>query len=511
MLNSFSKYRSLLISILLFILLDLSVLGLNFVLSYQITEDAKAINLAGRQRMLTQRITKNLLEFQSAHRDFEPYDHIVKDLNRTLNLFDSTFSAFDTGGLAPITESKSIKLKAIESEEGRLALEKAKPIWSIYKNYTLDLLNEFKGKEKTKADIVSTFKEEALFESAAGYASANSSKLQSLMNDLTHAVEDDANRSAKLLRIVLISGICLALLNFLFIIFHSLRQLRESDTKVEEAKQETDRILNTVEGGLFLLNSDYNIGEQYSAAMETIFSTTEISNRPFISLVSNAVDKQDLINAGHFIRLLFDNEKNHTLLTDLNPLKNVAIYVKNKKDNSDLKFLQFSFSPVVIEEHVEHVLVTVKDITEPSLLKKHLEDERRRSEQRMNIMTNVMSADAEVIPLFIENSMSGLNEINHLLKQTDIDDMAKINEISEIINKIKSEASTFKLDSFVDMSDEFNSIINNIKNRPDISGENFLELTVMLNQMMSNIEAACQLPNTSVSSEKETDKQEKDK
>jgi len=71
--GGFSKYKGLLISIALFIILDLCVLGVNFVLSYNITEDAKSINLAGRQRMLTQRMTKNLLEFQSAHRDFESY------------------------------------------------------------------------------------------------------------------------------------------------------------------------------------------------------------------------------------------------------------------------------------------------------------------------------------------------------------------------------------------------------------------------------------------------------
>lgn len=489
--------------------MDLSVLGLNFILSYQITEDAKSINMAGRQMMLTQRMTKDLLQFQSAHRDFEPYDHIVKDLNRTLNLFDSTFSAFDTGGLAPTTESGSIELEAVENENGRSAIQEAKPIWSIYKNYTLDLLNEFKDKEETKADIVSTFKEEALFESAVGYASANNSKLQDLMSDLTHAVEDDAAMSAKLLRTVLIAGICLALLNFLFIIFHSLRQLRESDTNVKEAKKETDRILSSVQEGLFLLNSDYEIGEQYSAAMETIFSTQEIANRPFISLVANAVDKQDLINAGNFIRLLFDKQKNHILLTGLNPLKNVAIYVKNKKKGSDLKFLKFAFSPVVIEEHVEHVLVTVTDITEPALLKKYLEDERRRSEQRMNIMKNVMSADVEVVPLFIDNSIANLNKINHLLKQTDIDDISKADKISIVINQIKSEASTFKLDSFVDMCGEFNSIIKSIKDRPDASGKDFLELTVMLNQMMSNIEAACQLPSAADSSKNEADNKER--
>ena len=55
-------------AILLFILLDLSILLINYWITYQLSKDAIAINLAGRQRMLSQRITKSLLtlDFQTA-------------------------------------------------------------------------------------------------------------------------------------------------------------------------------------------------------------------------------------------------------------------------------------------------------------------------------------------------------------------------------------------------------------------------------------------------------------
>ena len=70
---SFGKYREIIIAVAFFLLFDLGVLVLNFYTSFKIDQDTVAINLAGRQRYVSQRIARTLLELDAARVAGQPY------------------------------------------------------------------------------------------------------------------------------------------------------------------------------------------------------------------------------------------------------------------------------------------------------------------------------------------------------------------------------------------------------------------------------------------------------
>ena len=76
------KYREIIIAVALFLLFDLGVLVLNFYTSFQIAEDAVGINLAGRQRMLSQRTAKALLAVEAAKLKGQPQVQSVEEIGR---------------------------------------------------------------------------------------------------------------------------------------------------------------------------------------------------------------------------------------------------------------------------------------------------------------------------------------------------------------------------------------------------------------------------------------------
>ena len=88
------KQRWIVFAILLILIFDFSVLALNYWLSRKIEEDAVAINLAGCQRMLSQRMVNSLLSIDLATKNGNEPKPYLNELKVTSKLFDDTLKGF---------------------------------------------------------------------------------------------------------------------------------------------------------------------------------------------------------------------------------------------------------------------------------------------------------------------------------------------------------------------------------------------------------------------------------
>lgn len=89
--------RPMLVAVALFLLFDFAALGLNVWMSVKIEREAVGINLAGRQRMLSQRMAKVLLELEDAQRAGTSTATPLQELALTTELFDQTLQGFWVG------------------------------------------------------------------------------------------------------------------------------------------------------------------------------------------------------------------------------------------------------------------------------------------------------------------------------------------------------------------------------------------------------------------------------
>lgn len=116
--------RRLLGAIVLFVVLDLTVLLINLWIASQMARDAVAINLAGRQRMLSQQTTKALLLATHAP-DWAHFQSGLSELGSAYGLFERTLHAFAEGGETVGGDGSPVVLEAVSVAEGRAALEAA--------------------------------------------------------------------------------------------------------------------------------------------------------------------------------------------------------------------------------------------------------------------------------------------------------------------------------------------------------------------------------------------------
>jgi diguanylate cyclase (GGDEF)-like protein len=203
--------RRLVAAILLFVALDLVVLLINLSIAQQVAEDAVAINLAGRQRMLSQRMTKAAV---LATRAADPQDapSARQELFEAYDLFAQTLAAFARGGPTEGSDGATVRLEALTGAPAAIIIRAQR------------LLAPVDGPMREAMQ-----RREASLAPVAQSLITSNQEILVLMNDLTTDLERDSIRRTQALRIIQTAAFVLALVNFLAIVHTMTRRFQAAE------------------------------------------------------------------------------------------------------------------------------------------------------------------------------------------------------------------------------------------------------------------------------------------
>jgi len=224
------KYRFILISIILFIIIDIGVLLPNLILSAQIKEDTIGINLAGRQRMLSQRMVKTLLQIYIAQQAKTNFQTSLDELKIVYKLFDDSLTGFYAGNLVADGSGLEVFLKPVETETAINFVNQAIAIWQPYKDKLAPIL-------ANDSPIIAE-----QLQTAIAYANKHNLDLLKLMNSLTTELEKTANHRASTIQFIQFFGIFFVSINFLVLVFHVMGTLRKNDLQLVGANAEINQL-----------------------------------------------------------------------------------------------------------------------------------------------------------------------------------------------------------------------------------------------------------------------------
>lgn len=210
--------RRLVAAILLFVALDLTVLATNLWIANQVAEDAVAINMAGRQRMLSQRMTKSLLLAANAKAP-EHADLAAEEFVSAYGLFSQTLDAFAGGGTTMGGAGKIVTLHAVQGPA------------ATYVDETRRLLAPL------SRQLVEHESAEGLWPDAAAYMVSANGEMLALMNRLTTSLERDSVLRTEQLRVIQTLAFLMALGNFIAIVIGLTRRYKEIEQEKEHWQQ----------------------------------------------------------------------------------------------------------------------------------------------------------------------------------------------------------------------------------------------------------------------------------
>jgi two-component system chemotaxis sensor kinase CheA len=460
---AFGKYREIIIAVAFFLLFDLGVLVLNFYTSFKIDQDTVAINLAGRQRYVSQRIARTLLELDAARAAGAPFrNETLAELRAGARIFDLSHAAFKQGGTVPGGDGKPVFLEAVTSERGRQLETQVDVLWKPYFRKLEPLLKD----AFTPAELAD----------ALAYSQANNISLLNIANDFVTETQQIGASRASTLRMVQTGGILLALLNFAFILFKFLRRLQTSDAAIEAANEENREILQSVREGLFLITPDFKLGSQLSKTAHTLFGRTLAPGQDFFALLKPLLEDKALADARDYVQLLFAPHVKEALVQGINPLSEVQVAMKNRLGHDVKRHLSFHFNRVQDDAGVRHLLVTVQDISARVELEQRLESERQRSQKEFAMLLRAVDADPALLRQFVERAEALLLEVNELLRGTSATHgeaalLKRLDEARRRVHAVKGDAATLGLETIAAQAHAFEDQLERIRQGGGAQGD----------------------------------------
>ncbi len=264
--------------------------------------DALLINLAGRQRALSQIMTKGVLglyktAMEPAAENFDSKKATYTRMTReAMELFDATLNSFIKGGVTKDGVGKSIYIPRVEDSAIQVALQKAKTRWDNFKQHV----------EKTLKLTDTPGNPEFL--ASVRYIEDANKKVFKDMNDLTFSLQQLSDRKVAFFKQILASAIALNFVTLGVIIYlvHRIiiKRLRVLHSHMQDITNGNGDLAKRIDAGtpdeIGLLGREFNalldtfehIINRLTESTGTLKLSAERLNTTFASIV-NGIDEQN--------------------------------------------------------------------------------------------------------------------------------------------------------------------------------------------------------------------------
>ena len=249
-------------------------------------------------------------------------------------------------------------------------------------------------------------------------------------------------------------------------------------------KAERDEIAtmkDNLKVGLFLMDREFTIQPQYSRALETVLSETDLAGKRFTDLLANSLQQKERDTLVDYFTMVFNRSFDAEMLEDINPLHQFS-YVS--VTGSEDKTLRCAFSPIDREDGKVFILASVEDVTREATLQQQLSEEESKRQEEMRSLFEVIHVEPRVLNDFIEDAEYEFDRINAILKDNAKSAQGVMVEIYQGVHAIKSNAVILGLSSFATKLHALEDEIRDLRERRDISFQEILHVTVELDKLM---------------------------
>jgi two-component system, chemotaxis family, sensor kinase CheA len=319
-----------------------------------------------------------------------------------------------------------------------------------------------------------------------------SPNMKTMSDDLAQlgiALHTAVSDSGQNLRSLLLAGTLVAALLLAAMLYYAYRST-ESAAEAQEAQRQVENILGTVREGLFLIGRDLRLGSTFSGSLKELLHIAQPSGQTFEEVLRTLVDEKTTKAALKFLGLLWRDKVHEDLIESINPLNEVEVSFAAPSGGTETRFLAFSFRRVRGEDTSgDYILGVVGDVTDRVLLARELEQVKADNDSQSSVMLQLLKVDPQQLQLFLSNADVAFRKSNAMLtapgKEQD-DLKKKLNGVFRELHAAKGEAASLGLTSFVQRIHGAEDYLSQLRQKPQLNGNDFMPIVVKLDELMSH-------------------------
>ncbi|HEX7261250.1 MAG TPA: hypothetical protein VF258_05500, partial [Luteolibacter sp.] len=252
------------------------------------------------------------------------------------------------------------------------------------------------------------------------------------------------------------------------------------------AKAETDRIMDMVQEGLFLINHDGIIGDYHSREAPLILRQETLAGANLYAILKRHLSEKMFNTSKDFFDLLFDASRKEKTVLSVNPLTDVEVNFPNPAGGFITRYLGFSFRRILEEGKVDRLFVAMRDVTKQIELEHQLREAEKTKEREMQILLSIVHVPRGDLEQYIKLASEELDTINSTLRAEDFAASGgrhdvlrgRLETVFRCVHNLNGNAALIKLEYFQKAAHEFESKLKDLLSRKSLTGDDFLSIVV---------------------------------
>ena len=532
-----SKYAALFLTVLGFLAITTAFGALGYKISQENRQNTQLLNAVGLEKTLSQQVSKDILVIQKEFKDSQKFntDSFASLTNAQLG-FDHLLLAFKNGGevsygaqrfsIAPLGADYAGNIEKIQNAWSPLKLQ-IDNLSTSYKEYSagagkITERDKFLNSRKTFSteinsanaagapfanDVIGTGQKFAPTTSKASQADALGGEVTKTTNtyllyaaELLGSVEklnDGINASIgkaedqNLTTQKIMSAVSLLL--FFVLIFYFIRKNIISDFVIFSEDREKKAILDNINEGLFLMDTDWNIASEGSKFLRVLFGREIPVGANFKQILADSVDGETMSNAERFVNILINKNIKGSMIDSLNPLKLIALNAKDASGMEVTKHVSVHFGLILDGNgKLKSMLVGIQDYTEKHRLSRELKEEIQKNKDAFAMLLTIgKSSQREEIKAFLGQVRELIESSNAKLRagaQKEHQLQAFLHELKNETHGLKNEAGLLSVDILQKLLHDFEDYFMRLERSGNVTNESLLDLPYQFQNILEAVE-----------------------